>query len=45
MTDTTAEILALCDELAGKFVGRARKSDAEASFPVENYADMREAER
>jgi len=43
MTDKTNEILALCDEVAENFVARARKSDAEASFPVENYADMRKA--
>lgn len=43
MTDATAGILTLCDELAGKFSARARKNDNDASFPVENYADMREA--
>ena len=42
MDDKTARILQTCDELAEKFVGRARKYDSEASFPVENYADMRE---
>ena len=42
MDEKTAKILQTCDELAEKFVGRARKYDSEASFPVENYADMRE---
>ena len=43
MTDRTTDILTLCDEVAAKFPPRARKNDAEASFPVENYADMRAA--
>jgi alkylation response protein AidB-like acyl-CoA dehydrogenase len=43
MTDSTTALLTLCDELAGKFAARARKSDHDASFPVENYADMRKA--
>jgi alkylation response protein AidB-like acyl-CoA dehydrogenase len=43
MTDATAELFELCDELAEKFTARARKNDSEASFPVENFADMRKA--
>jgi alkylation response protein AidB-like acyl-CoA dehydrogenase len=43
MTDKTRELLALCDDVAEKFVARARKYDADAQFPVENYADMRAA--
>jgi alkylation response protein AidB-like acyl-CoA dehydrogenase len=43
MTDKTGNILALCDEVAEKFIARARKYDADAHFPVENYADMRKA--
>jgi len=43
MSDKTSDLLALCDEVAAKFPPRARKSDADAQFPVENYADMREA--
>lgn len=43
MTDKTSDLLALCDKVAEKFVSRARKNDAEASFPVENFADMRDA--
>ncbi len=43
MTDATGELFELCDELAEKFTARARKNDSEASFPVENFADMRKA--
>lgn len=43
MTDKTEKLLDLCSELADKFATRARKYDSEASFPVENYTDMREA--
>ncbi len=43
MTDATEDLVNLCAELAEKFAARARKNDSEASFPVENYADMREA--
>ena len=43
MTNSTESILALCDELAETFARRARKYDSEASFPVENFADMKKA--
>ena len=43
MTDVTGDLLTLCDELAEKFTTRARRNDSEASLPIENYADIREA--
>jgi alkylation response protein AidB-like acyl-CoA dehydrogenase len=43
MTELTAKTFALCDELAIKFASRARKYDTEASFPIENFADMKKA--
>ena len=43
MTDAKADLFAKCDELAETFATRARKNDEQASFPVENYADMRAA--
>ena len=43
MADAAGELFITCDELAKKFTARARKNDSEASFPVENFADMRDA--
>ncbi len=43
VTDTTDEILGICDELAATFATRARGYDREARFPVENFAAMRDA--
>lgn len=36
-------LLALCDQLASSFAERAAKYDNEASFPVENYDDLKKA--
>jgi alkylation response protein AidB-like acyl-CoA dehydrogenase len=44
LTDLQRELLALADRLGReKFAGRAEKYDREASFPFENYADMKDA--
>ena len=43
MDEKTQRLLTTCDELAQKFSTRAARYDSEASFPTENYADMREA--
>ncbi len=43
MSLNTEELMVQCHELKEKFAVRAPKYDAEASFPVENYADLREA--
>jgi len=37
------ELIALADSLGPAFAGRAAKYDREASFPVENYADLKAA--
>ncbi len=39
----TETLISTCDELAGEFAKRASKYDVEASFPVENYNDLRNA--
>ncbi len=39
----TEELLSICDKLAETFSKRASKYDAEASFPVENYDDLKQA--
>ena len=36
-------LLALVDELGPRFAARAERYDREASFPFENYADLRQA--
>jgi len=36
-------LLALVDELGPRFAARAKRYDREASFPFENYADLRQA--
>ena len=43
MNESTEQIVTLCSDLATKFATRARQYDAEASFPTENYQDMRDA--
>ena len=37
------ELIAIAEELGPKFAGRAARYDREASFPFENYADLRAA--
>ena len=37
------ELIALAESLGPAFAGRAEKYDREASFPFENYADLRKA--
>jgi alkylation response protein AidB-like acyl-CoA dehydrogenase len=44
LTQQQRDLLALASSLGrGKFAGRAARWDREASFPFENYADLREA--
>ena len=44
LTDQQRELIALAAELgASKFAPRAARYDREASFPFENYDDLREA--
>jgi alkylation response protein AidB-like acyl-CoA dehydrogenase len=44
LTQQQSELLALASSLGrDKFAGRAARWDREASFPFENYADLREA--
>jgi alkylation response protein AidB-like acyl-CoA dehydrogenase len=44
LTDQQRELIGLAAELGrGRFAARAERYDREASFPFENYADMREA--
>lgn len=43
MDDKTTQLLATCDQLAKKFAGRAFAYDRDASFPTENFAELREA--
>ncbi len=43
MAADTKTLLAKCDELAAKFAERASIHDLEASFPRDNFADLREA--
>ena len=43
MDEKTAAIVEICEGLSQQFAGRAKKYDAEAAFPVDNYADMRGA--
>ncbi|GAA3402253.1 acyl-CoA dehydrogenase family protein [Paenibacillus hodogayensis] len=38
-----AALAAKCDRLAAVFAERAQRHDAEASFPFDNFADLREA--
>ncbi|MDN5205426.1 acyl-CoA dehydrogenase family protein [Fulvivirgaceae bacterium BMA10] len=37
------DIIALCGDLAEKFIKRAPKYDKEGSFPVENFQDLKDA--
>ena len=37
------ELIAIAEKLGSTFAGRAARYDREASFPFENYADLREA--
>ncbi len=43
LTARQRTLIALADELGPRFAARAARYDHEASFPFENYADMREA--
>ena len=43
LTAKQAELVAIADGLGPKFAGRAERYDREASFPFENYDDLREA--
>jgi len=43
LTGHQKALVAMAEELGPKFAGRAARYDREASFPFENYADMRSA--
>lgn len=43
LTDRQFELIARVEHLGPKFAGRAARHDREASFPFENYADLRAA--
>ena len=43
MTDSFSDTLTTCDSLAETFSARAREYDRNAAFPVENFADLRQA--
>ncbi len=43
LTAKQAELVELVEELGPAFAGRAARYDQEASFPFENYADLRKA--
>jgi len=43
LTDKQRELIALVDEIGPGIAARAERYDREASFPFENYADMRKA--
>ena len=43
MSIDTEKLLSICDELAATFSDRAPRYDEEASFPVENYNDLKKA--
>ena len=43
LTARQRELLALAERLGTRFGRRAARYDREASFPFENYDDMREA--
>ncbi|CAM9577017.1 unnamed protein product [Phaeothamnion confervicola] len=43
LTDKQRELIALVDELGPGMAARAERYDREASFPFENYADLRKA--
>jgi alkylation response protein AidB-like acyl-CoA dehydrogenase len=43
LTPRQRELLALTGSLADRFAGRAAEHDRDATFPFENYDDMREA--
>jgi alkylation response protein AidB-like acyl-CoA dehydrogenase len=43
LTDEQRGLLGLAEELGARFAPRAARYDREASFPFENYDDMREA--
>jgi len=43
LTDKQRELIALVDEIGPGMAARAERYDREASFPFENYADMRKA--
>jgi alkylation response protein AidB-like acyl-CoA dehydrogenase len=43
LTARERELVELAGRLADTFAGRAAEHDRDASFPFENYEDMREA--
>lgn len=43
LTARQAELVEIAEGLGPQFAGRAERYDREASFPFENYADMRQA--
>ena len=43
LTDKQRELIAIVDEIGPGMAARAERYDSEASFPFENYADMRKA--
>lgn len=43
LTAKQAELVEIAEGLGPQFAGRAERYDREASFPFENYADMRQA--
>jgi alkylation response protein AidB-like acyl-CoA dehydrogenase len=43
LTDKQRQLIALAESLGPAFAGRADRYDREASFPHENYAELREA--
>ena len=43
LTDKQRELIALVDEIGPGMAARAERYDRAASFPFENYADMRKA--
>ena len=43
LTDKQRELIAIVDEIGPGMAARAERYDREASFPFENYADMRKA--
>ncbi len=43
LTEKQAALIAIAEDLGPIFAGRAARYDREASFPFENYADLREA--
>jgi alkylation response protein AidB-like acyl-CoA dehydrogenase len=42
-TERQTSIIALADELAGRFAERAARHDADRTFPFENYRDLHES--